>query len=68
MRDEASEVPTNNAVPCSACSGVEFFLDVLGNVLLDVILLEAILLHGLCGDFDGLLLHLFALYRDLASP
>ena len=67
MRDEASKIPTNDAMPCSACSRVEFFFDVLGNVFLDAILLKAVLLHSFCGNFDGLLLHLFTLFGILAS-
>ena len=47
-----SEVPSNNAVPGWVVFFVELFLDVCGDVLLDVELLK-----GLGGDVDGILLH-----------
>ncbi len=63
MRDEASKVPTHDAMPCGTSSRVEFFLDILSDVLLDTVFF-----HRVRGDLDGLLLHLFALHHALAGP
>ena len=48
----AAEVAADDRVPCRVVLLVEFLLDVGGNVLLDVVLLQ-----GLSGTVDGVLLH-----------
>lgn len=55
MSNKASKVPSNNTVPRWAFAVIEGLLDVLGNVLLNVVLL-----HSFLRDLDGLALHLFA--------
>jgi hypothetical protein len=50
-----AEVLPHDNMPCRTMSSIEFFLDLSGNVLLDVVLFE-----GSGGNVDALLLHLFA--------
>ena len=76
MRHERTKVAANNAVPGSTLSRVEFFLDVLSNVL-EIgesrchsqemtgsdggYPFNSALLHGLGRDFNDLGLHIFTL-------
>lgn len=55
MRDIAPKVLANDDMPCGAVPSVELLLDLRGDVLLDVVLLER---GG--RDIDRLLLHLLA--------
>lgn len=55
MGNERAKVSADNTVPCRTFTVIEGLLDVLGDVLLNVVLL-----HSLLGDLDGLTLHLLA--------
>jgi len=52
MRNVAPKISTYNTVPGHPMTSIEFFLDVLSYVLLDVKLF-----HGRRGNFNGILLH-----------
>jgi len=52
VRDVATEVTADDAMPCWVVFLVKLFLDVRGNILFDVELLE-----GLGSGFDGIALH-----------
>ena len=54
MGDVGAEVSAHHTVPCGVVFLVELLLDVCGNVLLDVELLQRYV-----GAVDGILLHLF---------
>lgn len=54
MRNKASEVPPYYTMPCCSLALIEFFLYVLGNILLNMKFV-----HRLRSNFDSLLLHLF---------
>jgi len=58
--DVGAEVAAHDAMPGGVVLLVELLLDVRGNVLLDVVLLE-----GLGGAVDGVLLHLLGHVRVL---
>ena len=55
MSNKGAKVPSDNAVPRWALAIIKGLLDMLGNILLDVVLL-----HSLLRDLDGLALQLFA--------
>lgn len=55
MSHITAKVLADDDVPCSTMSLIEFFLDMGGNVLLDVVFFE-----GRVCDIDGFLLELFA--------
>jgi len=58
VRDVAAEVSADDAVPSGVVLLVELLLDEGGDVLLDVVLL-----HGLGGHVDGVLLHVLGHVR-----
>merc|ERR1711894_329140 len=60
MSDIGTKVPANNAVPCGVVLFVKLLLDVSCNVLLNVVLLQ-----GLGGAVDSVLLHLLGHVRIL---
>ena len=60
VSDVGSEVPANNTMPGGVVLLVELLLDVCGDVLLDVELLQ-----GHIGTVDGVLLHLLVHVRVL---
>jgi len=60
MSDVGTKVPANNAVPCGVVLFVKLLLDVSCNVLLNVVLLQ-----GLGGAVDSVLLHLLGHVRIL---
>lgn len=55
MSDIAAKVLADDDVPCRAVAPIELFLDVCGDVLLNVVFVES----GI-GNVDGFLLELFA--------
>merc|ERR1719458_1791499 len=60
VSDIGTKVPANNAVPCGVVLFVKLLLDVSCNVLLNVVLLQ-----GLGGAVDSVLLHLLGHVRIL---
>jgi len=56
--DVAAEVASNDAVPCWVVLLVELLLDEGSNVFLNVVLLQ-----GLCGAVNSVLLHVFGHVR-----
>ena len=58
MGDIASEIPANDTVPRGVVLFIEFFLDISGNVFLDVVFFKC-----LCGTIYGILLHVFTHIR-----
>ena len=54
MRGIAPEIPANDTVPCGVVLFIEFFLEISGNVLFNVVFFK-----GVSGTVHGILLHVF---------
>ena len=54
LRDIAPEIPANDSVPRGVVLFIEFFLEISGNVLFNVVFFK-----GLSGTVHGILLHVF---------
>jgi len=60
MSNKASKVPSNDAMPCRSLAFIKSFLDMLSDILFD-----GKFLHGLLGEINYFLLHLFRHIRRL---